>query len=90
MSSELKKRGSLKLIGVSGAVEGKEEGGVVWFAVVPAERQLGSCRKSMYYSSKLRFCSLWSLHAKSSSPTRCKGAAVSQTAGGALLLRLDF
>lgn len=64
MSSELKKRGSLKLIGVSGAVEGKEEEGVSWFAVVPAERQLGSCLEVHYCSSKLRFCSLWSLHAK--------------------------
>lgn len=38
----MKTRGSLRVAGVNGAVECKEEEGASWFAVMPAERLLGS------------------------------------------------
>lgn len=54
---QLKTRGFLRVAGVSGAIEGKEEGGASRCAFMAAERQLGS-----HFSSKLRFCYLRSLH----------------------------
>lgn len=41
---QLKTRGSFRVAGVNGAIEGKEEGEASWFAVIPAERQPGSVK----------------------------------------------
>lgn len=85
---QLKTRGSLRVTGVNGAIEGKEEGEASGYAVILRGSRAQS--KSVYYTPKLRFSSLRNFCAKFSSPTRCKGHCRLPTAGGALLLRLDL
>lgn len=86
--SQWKTRGSLRVAGVNGAIEGKEEGEASGYAVIPRDSRAQS--KSVYYRPNLRFSSRRNLRAKFSCPTSCKGHCRLPTAGGALPLRLDL